>query len=71
LVANFVRKNNTAEILLAMPWTDSARTELICDQIEMLPVSAKLLPAAQIRMLAHALLDVRALSSLNCNARRE
>ena len=29
LVANFIRKNNTAEILLALPWSDSARIELI------------------------------------------
>jgi undecaprenyl-phosphate glucose phosphotransferase len=53
LVANFVRKNNTAEILLAMPWTDSARIELIRDQIKMLPVSAKLLPDIQIRTLTN------------------
>src|SRR6478609_8517828 len=53
LVAKFVRKNNTAELLLAIPWTDSARIELIRDQLKMLPVSAKLLPDTQIRTLTN------------------
>jgi Undecaprenyl-phosphate glucose phosphotransferase len=53
LVANFIRKNGTAEILLALPWSDTARIELIRDQIKMLPVSAKLLPDAQIRTLTN------------------
>jgi Undecaprenyl-phosphate glucose phosphotransferase len=53
LVANFVRKNNTAEILLALPWSDADRIELIRDQIKMLPVSAKLLPDTQIRTLTN------------------
>jgi undecaprenyl-phosphate galactose phosphotransferase/putative colanic acid biosynthesis UDP-glucose lipid carrier transferase len=53
LIANFIRKNNTAEILLALPWSDAARIELIRDQIKMLPVSAKLLPDTQIRTLTN------------------
>jgi Undecaprenyl-phosphate glucose phosphotransferase len=53
LVANFIRRNNTAEILLALPWSDVARIELIRDQIKMLPVSAKLLPDTQIRTLTN------------------
>jgi undecaprenyl-phosphate glucose phosphotransferase len=53
LVATFIRKNNTAEILLALPWSDTARIELIRDQIKMLPVSAKLLPDTQIRTLTN------------------
>jgi Undecaprenyl-phosphate glucose phosphotransferase len=53
LVANFVRKNNTAEIMLALPWSDVARIEVIRDQIKMLPVSAKLLPDTQIRTLTN------------------
>jgi Undecaprenyl-phosphate glucose phosphotransferase len=51
LVANFIRKNNAAEILLAIPWSDAARIEMIRDRIKMLPVSAKLLPDKQIRTL--------------------
>lgn len=53
LVANFIRKNNTAEILLALPWSDAARVEMIREQIKMLPVSAKLLPDSQIRTLTN------------------
>ncbi len=53
LVANFVRKHNAAEILLAIPWTDAARIELIRNHIKMLPVSAKLLPDLQIRTLTN------------------
>jgi Undecaprenyl-phosphate glucose phosphotransferase len=53
LVANFIRRNNTAEILLALPWSDTARIEMIRDQIKMLPVSAKLLPDMQIRALTN------------------
>jgi Undecaprenyl-phosphate glucose phosphotransferase len=53
LVANFIRKNNTAEILLALPWRDAARVEMIREQIKMLPVSAKLLPDSQIRTLTN------------------
>jgi undecaprenyl-phosphate galactose phosphotransferase/putative colanic acid biosynthesis UDP-glucose lipid carrier transferase len=53
LVANFIRKNNTAEILLALPWGNAARVEMIREQIKMLPVSAKLLPDSQIRTLTN------------------
>jgi undecaprenyl-phosphate galactose phosphotransferase/putative colanic acid biosynthesis UDP-glucose lipid carrier transferase len=53
LVANFIRENNTAEVLLALPWSDAARIELIRDQIKMLPVAAKLLPDTQIRTLTN------------------
>jgi undecaprenyl-phosphate galactose phosphotransferase/putative colanic acid biosynthesis UDP-glucose lipid carrier transferase len=52
-VAKFVRNTNTAEILLAVPWTDAARIELIRDQLKMLPVSAKLLPDRQVRTLTN------------------
>jgi undecaprenyl-phosphate galactose phosphotransferase/putative colanic acid biosynthesis UDP-glucose lipid carrier transferase len=53
LIANFIRKNNAAEILLALPWTDAARIEWLRDQIKVLPVSAKLLPDKQIRALTN------------------
>jgi Undecaprenyl-phosphate glucose phosphotransferase len=53
LVANFVRRNNTSDILLALPWSDVARIEFIRDQIKMLPVSAKLLPDTQVRTLTN------------------
>ena len=52
-VANFIRHNNAAEILLALPWTDAARIEWLREQIKILPVSAKLLPDRQIRLLTN------------------
>jgi undecaprenyl-phosphate galactose phosphotransferase/putative colanic acid biosynthesis UDP-glucose lipid carrier transferase len=52
-VANFVRKNNSAEILLALPWHDTVRIGFIRDQLKCLPVSAKLLPDTQIRTLTN------------------
>src|SRR5437868_6812676 len=53
LVANFVRNNNSSEILLAVPWTDSARIEFVREQVKPLPVSAKLLPDAHVRALSN------------------
>jgi undecaprenyl-phosphate galactose phosphotransferase/putative colanic acid biosynthesis UDP-glucose lipid carrier transferase len=51
LIVNFIRRNNTSEVLLALPWSDTARIEMIRDHIKTLPVSAKLLPDIQIRTL--------------------
>jgi Undecaprenyl-phosphate glucose phosphotransferase len=53
LIAHFIRKNNAAEILLALPWTDESRIAWLRDQIKILPVSAKLLPDRQIRLLTN------------------
>jgi undecaprenyl-phosphate galactose phosphotransferase/putative colanic acid biosynthesis UDP-glucose lipid carrier transferase len=53
LVGDFIRRNNTSEILLALPWSDAVRIELVRDQIKMLPVSARLLPDTQIRTLTN------------------
>jgi Undecaprenyl-phosphate glucose phosphotransferase len=50
-VANFVREGNTREILLALPWTDSARIEFIREHIRVLPVSVRLLPDMRVRSL--------------------
>jgi Undecaprenyl-phosphate glucose phosphotransferase len=52
-IANFIRKNNTVEILLALRWTDAVRLEWVRDQIKILPVSARLLPDKQIRTLTN------------------
>jgi Undecaprenyl-phosphate glucose phosphotransferase len=53
IVGSFIRKNDTSEILLALPWTDAARIDRLRDQIKLLPVSAKLLPDRQIRSLTN------------------
>ena len=51
LVANFVRTNNSREILLAVPWIDLPRIDFICEQIKTLPLSARLLPDIHVRTL--------------------
>jgi undecaprenyl-phosphate galactose phosphotransferase/putative colanic acid biosynthesis UDP-glucose lipid carrier transferase len=53
VMADFVRKNNVTEILLAVSWYDQARIEFIREQIKLLPVSVKLLPDAKIRTLTN------------------
>jgi Undecaprenyl-phosphate glucose phosphotransferase len=52
-VSDFVRKNNSSEILLALPWHDTARIDFIRERSKLLPVSVKLLPDAQIRGLTN------------------
>ena len=50
-VADFVRRHNCQELLLALPWDDAGRIEFIRDQIKSLPVAARLLPDVQVRSL--------------------
>jgi Undecaprenyl-phosphate glucose phosphotransferase len=51
LLTDFVRRHDCREILLALPWNDSERIELIRDRIKVLPVAARLLPDKRIRSL--------------------
>jgi Undecaprenyl-phosphate glucose phosphotransferase len=53
LVASFIRSYGAKEILLALPWSDADRIGFVRDHIKTLPVSARLLPDAQIRMLTN------------------
>lgn len=52
-VAEFVRKNDTSEILLALPWHDTARIDSVREQCRLLPISVRLLPDTQIRSLVN------------------
>jgi Undecaprenyl-phosphate glucose phosphotransferase len=52
-VANFIRRHNCREILLALPWSDAGRIEFVRDQIKTLPVAARLLPDMRVRALAN------------------
>jgi Undecaprenyl-phosphate glucose phosphotransferase len=52
-VANFVRRHNCREILLALPWADADRMEFVRDQIKTLPVAARLLPDIRVRSLTN------------------
>jgi Undecaprenyl-phosphate glucose phosphotransferase len=51
-VAEFVRRHDCKEVLLALPWNDPERIEFIRDQIKVLPVAARLLPDVRVRSLA-------------------
>jgi Undecaprenyl-phosphate glucose phosphotransferase len=50
-VANFVRRHNCRELLLALPWDDAGRIEFVRNHIKVLPVAARLLPDMQVRSL--------------------
>jgi Undecaprenyl-phosphate glucose phosphotransferase len=52
-VANFARRHNCQEILLALPWSDTDRIELVREQIKTLPVAARLLPDTRVRSLTN------------------
>jgi len=52
-VADFVRENNSSEILLAVSWQDQARIDCLREKIKLLPVAAKLLPDGQVRTLTN------------------
>jgi len=52
-VANFVRRNNCKEILLALPWEDTTRLEFVREHIKALPVAVRLLPDMRVRSLSN------------------
>jgi undecaprenyl-phosphate galactose phosphotransferase/putative colanic acid biosynthesis UDP-glucose lipid carrier transferase len=43
-VADFVRNSGCNEILVALPWTDTKRIELVRRQVKAIPVAVRLLP---------------------------
>jgi Undecaprenyl-phosphate glucose phosphotransferase len=52
-VANFVRRHNCREVLLALPWSDAGRIEFVRDQVKTLPVAVRLLPDMRVRSLTN------------------
>jgi Undecaprenyl-phosphate glucose phosphotransferase len=52
-LSNFVKQHNCREILIAVPWSDNARLELIREQIKSIPVAARLLPDMRVRALSN------------------
>jgi undecaprenyl-phosphate glucose phosphotransferase len=52
-LATFVRNTDVKEVLLALPWNELDRIELVRDHIKALPISARLLPDVQIRTLTN------------------
>jgi len=47
--SQYVRKHNCRQVLIAVPWNDTDRIELIKNQMKLLPVAAQLLPDLRIR----------------------
>ena len=52
-VANFVRRHNCREILLALPWNDTDRIDFVREHIKALPVASRLLPDTRVRSLTN------------------
>lgn len=52
LVMNFVRRNNSTDILVALPWNEKDRVRFVREQLKHLPVSTRLLPDTHVRNLA-------------------
>jgi undecaprenyl-phosphate galactose phosphotransferase/putative colanic acid biosynthesis UDP-glucose lipid carrier transferase len=50
--ADFIRRHNCRQILIALPWQDRARIELVKHQIKTVPVPARLLPDMAVRALS-------------------
>jgi Undecaprenyl-phosphate glucose phosphotransferase len=50
--AKFVRRYNCRQILVALPWRDAGRIELVKNQIKTVPVAARLLPDMSVRSLS-------------------
>ena len=51
-VADYVREHNCRQILIALPWSDVGRIELIRDQLKNIPIVARLLPDKSVRALS-------------------
>jgi undecaprenyl-phosphate galactose phosphotransferase/putative colanic acid biosynthesis UDP-glucose lipid carrier transferase len=50
--ADYVRHHNCRQILIALPWSDVGRIELIRDQLKTIPIVARLLPDENVRALS-------------------
>jgi Undecaprenyl-phosphate glucose phosphotransferase len=50
--ASFVRHHNCRQVLIALPWSDTGRIELVKNQIKILPVAVRLVPDKSIRSLS-------------------
>lgn len=52
-VADFVRRNDCREIVLAIPWDDAHRMDFIRENLKTLPVALRLLPDIRVRNLTN------------------
>ena len=53
LVADFVRRNDCKEIILAIAWADAERMEFVRESVKTLPVAVRLLPDTRVRSLTN------------------
>jgi Undecaprenyl-phosphate glucose phosphotransferase len=58
-MASLVRRQGCREILLALPWSDSERVEVVRELIKNLPVAARLMPDMRVRSLTNYTSSVR------------
>ena len=56
---DFVRRNNCRQILIALPWRDGRRIELVKEQIKCVPAAVRLLPDMSVRALSGSAWSVR------------
>lgn len=54
LATDFARRHRCRQVLLALPWSDAGRIELVRHQIKSLPVAVRLLPDESVRTLNDA-----------------
>lgn len=52
-VANFVRRNDCKEVLLALPWSDAGRLDFVREHMKAIPVAVRLLPDMRVRSLTN------------------
>lgn len=52
-VADFVRRQDCKEIILAIPWVDAERMEFVRESVKALPVAVRLLPDTRVRALTN------------------
>jgi undecaprenyl-phosphate galactose phosphotransferase/putative colanic acid biosynthesis UDP-glucose lipid carrier transferase len=57
--ADYVRHHHCRQILIALPWSDVGRIELIRDQLKTIPIVARLLPDKGVRALSDLTWSVR------------
>jgi Undecaprenyl-phosphate glucose phosphotransferase len=50
---DFVRLNNCREIILALPWVDSDRIEILRERLKTVPIAVRLLPDMRVRSLTN------------------
>jgi undecaprenyl-phosphate galactose phosphotransferase/putative colanic acid biosynthesis UDP-glucose lipid carrier transferase len=57
--AEFVQRRNCRQILIALPWRDGRRIELVKEQIKCVPAAVRLLPDMSVRALSGSAWSVR------------